>query len=124
MKISHPLMVRTLRKDPSQIMEELTPHKMNILHAVIGVSGEAGELLDAVKKACVYNQPTPFDNIVEELGDIEFYLEQLRQALGITREQTIDANIAKLSIRYAGMVYSNEAAALRADKIGATDETA
>lgn len=84
----------------------------------IGVSGEAGELLDAIKKVVIYNKPIDRENVVEELGDIEFYLEGLRQSLGITREETIAANINKLGKRYEGLKYSDQAAQDRADKQG------
>jgi hypothetical protein len=53
---------------------------------------------------------------IEELGDLEFYMEGLRQGLGITREDTLKANIAKLSKRYASGKYSNQQAHEHADK--------
>lgn len=84
-------------------------------HAVSGISGEAGELLDAIKKAVIYRKPLDRVNVIEELGDIEFYLEHLRQVIGISREETIVANEAKLSVRYNGK-YSNQSAQDRKDK--------
>ncbi len=48
---------------------------LNILHMAVGISGEAGELLDAVKKAWVYNKPLDIDNVLEELGDLMFYIQ-------------------------------------------------
>jgi NTP pyrophosphatase (non-canonical NTP hydrolase) len=81
-----------------------------------GVSGEAGELLDAIKKYVVYNKPIDLENVIEELGDLEFYMEKIRQNLGITREQTLVANIEKLGKRYANG-YSDKAAQERADKL-------
>lgn len=56
------------------------------------------------------------ENVIEELGDIEFYLEGMRQQLGITREQTLEANISKLSKRYHSGSYSDTQAQERADK--------
>lgn len=44
-----------------------------LLHAAVGVAGECGELLDALKKTWVYNKPLDRENVVEELGDIGFY---------------------------------------------------
>lgn len=119
---SHSLMVRTLRKNPSEIIASLLPWKMNVLHASVGISGEAGELLDAVKKAVIYNKQMDINNIIEELGDLEFYMEQLRQELGIHRETTLQANMDKLAIRYEGMKYSDEAAQARADKAADASE--
>jgi NTP pyrophosphatase (non-canonical NTP hydrolase) len=86
-----------------------------LMHAAIGIAGEAGELADAIKKVWVYNQPINFKNIVEELGDLEWYMQALRNMLGIERQDTIDANVAKLNKRYADG-YSDEAAQKRADK--------
>ncbi len=43
------------------------------LHAAVGVSGEAGELLDAIKKTWIYEEPLDLENIIEECGDSLFY---------------------------------------------------
>lgn len=115
--IRHEDMVRTLVKKPADIMPQLTEEKVDLIHAIMGISGEAGELLDAIKKAAIYDKPLDRENVVEELGDLEFYIEQLRQRLGITREETLDANIDKLRKRYEGFVYSDQAAHARKDKV-------
>lgn len=115
--INHSDMVRALCKDGHVIAEEITPSDAHSIHMAVGISGEAGELLDAVKKAVIYRKPLDRENVVEELGDIEFYLEGLRQGLGITREQTLDANIAKLGERYKGFEYTDQQAHDRADKV-------
>lgn len=115
-QISHTDMVATLAKDGGLILAEMNPKQMHALHMAVGISGESGELLDAVKKVAIYQKSIDMENVIEELGDLEFYMEGLRQGLGITREQTLDANIAKLAKRYEGFKYSNEAAQARADK--------
>lgn len=116
MEIKHNEMVLALAKPGQAIVDSLTAETAHLLHMVVGVSGEAGELLDAIKKSAIYNKPLDLVNCIEELGDIEFYLEGIRQGLNITREQTIEANIEKLSVRYKGLVYSDQAAQSRADK--------
>lgn len=114
----HSELVTALTKPSSEILDSLHTGKISILHAAIGIAGEAGELLDQVKKHVIYNKPLDSENLVEELGDLEFYLEMLRQAASITRQDTLDRNIAKLSIRYAEG-YSDQAAQARADKMTA-----
>jgi len=114
----HAQLVLELAKDGGQIIDDLTPLKAHSLHMAVGVSGEAGELLDAIKKYVIYNKELDRKNVVEELGDIEFYLRGLRNELGITREETLKANIEKLNIRYSGGTYSDLDAQTRADKIG------
>jgi len=109
-------MVKALAKEGNLILDEMSGRQMHEMHMAIGVSGEAGELLDAVKKNCIYQKPLDLENVIEELGDLEFYMEGLRQSLNITREQTIEANIAKLGKRYSSGTYSNDQAQQRADK--------
>ena len=109
-------MTLALAKDGQDIINDLTPEKADLLHMAVGVSGEAGELLDAVKKAVIYNKEMDLENVIEELGDLEFYMSKIRQIVGITREEILKQNIDKLSIRYAKGKYSNDQAQERADK--------
>jgi len=115
-KIIFEEMVKALAKSGAIIKEELTPEDCHIWHMATGVVGEAGELIDAVKKNVIYRKPLDRENVIEELGDLEFYMEGLRSSLGITREQTLEHNIEKLGKRYAGLEYSNKQAIDRADK--------
>ena len=88
----------------------------------VGVSGEAGELLDAIKKHCVYQKQINMENVIEEAGDILFYLTGLLNDLNISVEDCVKANIDKLSKRYPAGSYSNAAAIARADKDAETKE--
>ncbi len=115
MDINHADMVRYLAKDGAIIAQELTSSDAHAWHMATGVAGEAGELLDAVKKAVIYRKPLDRANVIEELGDLEFYMEGLRQGYDITREETLAANIEKLGVRYHSG-YSDKSAQERADK--------
>jgi NTP pyrophosphatase (non-canonical NTP hydrolase) len=117
MQINYGDMVATLAKPGDDILASLTPLKCHLWHMASCIPGEAGELFDAVKKHVIYNKPMDRLNVVEELGDLEFYMEGLRQGLGITREETLAANVAKLGERYKGLKYSDKAAQERADKV-------
>lgn len=109
-------MVKGLAKPGEKIAAEMTSDDAHLLHMAVGISGEAGELLDAVKKRVIYRKDLDRENVIEELGDLEFYMEGLRQGLGITREECIAGNIAKLGKRYEGLQYSDASAQGRADK--------
>jgi len=111
-------LVNDLTKSPTEILNTLTPEKVDMIHAVLGISGEAGELLDAIKKHVIYGQPLDLDNVIEELGDLEFYMQRLRYRLQIPRHEIITKNADKLRIRY-GRSYSDKSAQQRRDK---TDE--
>lgn len=116
MKTEHEELVRVLAKKGHEILDSLDPVDCHNIHMVLGISGETGELLDAVKKSVIYRKPLDLQNVIEEMGDIEFYMEGLRQSLGITRDQTLEANTAKLLKRYPHGIYTNGAAQARADK--------
>lgn len=112
----HAKMVKALVKSGDTIAVEVTGDEMHLIHMMMGITGEAGELLDAIKKHVIYRKPLDRANAIEELGDIEFYLEGLRQGLDISRDLTLQSNMDKLGLRYAGYKYSDEAAKTRADK--------
>ena len=82
MQDKHSDMVRTLVKPGVRIMETLTPAKVDLWHAITGIVGEVGELYDCISRFGTIDR----ENFIEEAGDIEFYLEQFRQRLGIRRK--------------------------------------
>jgi NTP pyrophosphatase (non-canonical NTP hydrolase) len=108
--------VNSIVKPGDEIIRQLTPQQAHLLHMAVGVSGEAGELLDAIKKHCVYQKPINMENVMEEAGDILFYLTGILNELDMTIEQCIQANMDKLSRRYPNGTYTNAAAIARADK--------
>jgi len=118
---THREFVRKLCKAGSVIAEELTPEDCHRLHMAIGISGEAGELLDAVKKATIYRKQLDIANIVEECGDLLFYISGMLDSIGVDIESAIAANTSKLSIRY-GKAYSDESAIARLDKVETLDK--
>lgn len=71
-----------------------------MLHSVMGISTEAGELLDAFKKNIFYGKPIDKVNIVEELGDLLWYVAIMCDCLQISFEDIMQINIDKLRIRY------------------------
>lgn len=106
--------VRSLIKNPRDILSELNHYDTNLLHMSIGVVGEASEMLEMVKKGVFNGHVIDREKFVKELGDIEFYLEGLRQHFGITREEIIEGNISKLIARYPNG-YSDVSSIVRAD---------
>lgn len=114
--VTHPELVAALVKPGHDIIDSLTPEMAHLWHMATGVSGEAGELTDCIKKHTIYGKSLDRENLIEELGDLEFYVEGIRQTTGISRDEVLAANIAKLSKRYEGLKYSDKAARDRADK--------
>jgi NTP pyrophosphatase (non-canonical NTP hydrolase) len=92
---------RTRPETHSSIAARLShPQSIDILHAAMGCVTEAGELMDAVKKASIYGKPVDRTNLIEEAGDMLWYLALLLDSQGITFNEVMDINIAKLKKRF------------------------
>lgn len=70
------------------------------MHALLGLSSEVGELCDAYKKHIFYGTELDRTNVVEEIGDVAWYLALLADSIGYTLEECMARNIAKLRARY------------------------
>ena len=85
-----------------------------LLTAALGMSAEAGEFTEVIKKIILQGKPYNEDNVFHlkrELGDICWYLAQACMALDVTFEEVLQLNYEKLSARYPEGtfdVYSSE----------------
>jgi len=71
-----------------------------LIHHSIGLSTEVGELNDLIKKFLFYGKKVEITHVVEECGDILWYLSGMLDAVGSTLEEAMEKNIAKLQVRY------------------------
>lgn len=118
------LSMRTCKQDYTDSREALEGNVgMDLLHATLGISGEAGEIVDTIKKSIIYGKVIDSANLKEELGDLMWYISLLVHALaditGDTPARCLDSvleeNVTKLAKRYPNL-YTNDDAILRADK--------
>lgn len=73
-------------------------HKME--NALLGLSGEVGELCDHYKKFMYQCHYFDCNHMIEEAGDVLWYLAELAESLGTTMETIAERNIEKLKKRY------------------------
>jgi len=74
-----------------------------LLTAALGMSAEAGEFTEVVKKIILQGKPYNEDNVFHlkrELGDICWYIAQACMALDTNFEEVLQMNFEKLSARY------------------------
>lgn len=71
-----------------------------LLNACLGLSGESGEVCDIVKKHLYQGHTLDEDELIEEAGDVAWYLTELATVLGVTLEEILQRNIDKLRRRY------------------------
>ena len=76
-----------------------------LLTAALGLTAEAGEFTEIVKKIILQGKPYNEENVFHmkrELGDICWYLAQACMALDTTFDEIIEMNVDKLKARYPG----------------------
>ena len=76
-----------------------------LLTAALGLTAEAGEFTEVVKKIILQGKPYNEENafhMKRELGDICWYLAQACMALDTTFDEIIEMNVEKLEKRYPG----------------------
>ncbi len=71
-----------------------------LIVGVMGLCGESGEAIDLVKKHIAQGHELDREHLLEELGDIAWYLAETAYALDADLEDVFEANIAKLKKRY------------------------
>ena len=85
-----------------------------LMTAAFGLTAEAGEFAEVVKKIFLQGKPYNENNVYHmkrELGDICWYLAQACMALDTDFNEILDMNVEKLSARYpegAFDVYKSE----------------
>lgn len=72
----------------------------NINCAALGLAGEAGELADYIKKIIYHGHMLSTDKVIEELGDIVWYVAEMASALQLSLDDIAQHNISKLQLRY------------------------
>jgi len=87
------------QKLAERTMQEALPMEL-LTNAALGLSGEAGEVADHLKKNLFQNHPLSQEHLKEELGDVLWYIAQGAKALDTTIEEIATNNIAKLKERY------------------------
>lgn len=68
--------------------------------ALLGLAGEVGELCDYYKKHKHQGHDFDCNHMIEEAGDVAWYLAELAEALHTTLETIAERNIEKLRKRY------------------------
>lgn len=77
----------------------LSPDEI-LLNGVMGLCGEAGEVIDLVKKHRHQGHPLNKGALLAELGDVAWYLAELAYALDTPLEEVLAGNIDKLKKRF------------------------
>jgi NTP pyrophosphatase (non-canonical NTP hydrolase) len=86
------LAARTLGRDRT--------HEQQLANAALGLTGEAGETAELIKKHLFHATPLDHDAVIQELGDCLWYIGAFATVLGLSLDEIAERNIEKLRRRY------------------------
>ncbi len=75
------------------------PRELLIL-AALGIAGESGEVVDALKKVLYHSHELDVVELRKELGDLLWYIVLLCDTIGLSLDDVMQANVEKLQERY------------------------
>lgn len=94
-----------------------------LTYLALGLVGEAGEVIELIKKYIYRGNKISREAITHELGDVLFYLSQLAAWLDIPLEEVAKANIEKQKKRYPERFTEEEGTTMTKTRV-ANDYTA
>jgi len=71
-----------------------------LINGALGITGEAGEVADMIKKHVFHGHGLDMDALVKEIGDVCWYVALLCTAIGVDLKSVMEKNIEKLTTRY------------------------
>lgn len=85
--------VATMSKEPDDL-------KTRLAICALGLTGEAGEVADHVKKHLGHGHDLDVEKIIKEIGDVIWYAAVMAHVLGVKLSEVTAKNVAKLKARY------------------------
>jgi NTP pyrophosphatase (non-canonical NTP hydrolase) len=86
------LAARTLGRDRT--------HEQQLANAALGLTGEAGEVAEVIKKHLFHDTPLNQEALAKELGDCLWYIGAFATVLGLSLDDIAQRNVDKLRKRY------------------------
>ncbi len=91
----------TFKKYQKDVEKTWISNNKNLTRILLGIGGEAGEILEAHKKVfrgdCLKGELC--EKLKGEIGDLSYYIAKLCNEWGLDWEKLLEANIIKLKSR-------------------------
>ena len=84
----------------SGAFHDLQSEQARLAIAGLGLAGEAGEVVDYLKKVIGHGHKLEKDKLVKELGDVLWYVAEICSAIKVDMGDVAQHNIDKLKKRY------------------------
>ena len=95
-----PYSLNAYQEDAKRTMGYRKLDPFNLAVAGLGITGEAGEVADYIKKVVSHGHELDPKKLMSELGDTMWYISLLATLLEVSLEDIAKQNIDKLRARY------------------------
>ena len=92
--------IEQYQKEASRTFLTKGSRDLDVLHCLVGMQTELGELADPFKKEIFYGKELDKTNVAEEIADKMWYLVNLARIENIDLVKALQNNIAKLKVRF------------------------
>ena len=105
------------QREAKRSLRDDLPYEAMCSNMCMGLAGEIGEVIDIMKKHIYQGKELDITDVIEEVGDVLWYIANFCNVNNITMDECMESNIKKLRKRFPNG-FTIKDANERKDKMG------
>ena len=105
------------QREARRSLRDDLPYEATCSNMCMGLAGEIGEVIDIMKKHIYQGKELDITDVIEEVGDVLWYIANFCNVNNITMDECMESNIKKLRKRFPNG-FTTKDANERKDKMG------
>ena len=105
------------QREARRSLRDDLPYEAMCSNMCMGLAGEIGEVIDIMKKHIYQGKELDITDVIEEVGDVLWYIANFCNINNITMDECMESNIKKLRKRFPNG-FTTKDANERKDKMG------
>ena len=105
------------QREARRSLRDDLPYEAMCSNMCMGLAGEIGEVIDIMKKHIYQGKELDITDVIEEVGDVLWYIANFCNVNNITMDECMESNIKKLRKRFPNG-FTIKDANERKDKMG------
>lgn len=105
------------QREARRSLRDDLPYEAMCSNMCMGLAGEIGEVVDIMKKHIYQGKELDITDVIEEVGDVLWYIANFCNVNNITMDECMESNIKKLRKRFPNG-FTIKDANQRKDKMG------
>ena len=105
------------QREARRSLRDDLPYEATCSNMCMGLAGEIGEVIDIIKKHIYQGKELDITDVIEEVGDVLWYIANFCNVNNITMDECMESNIKKLRKRFPNG-FTIKDANERKDKMG------